>query len=249
MCLLLYVVFAWLGSYTHHGEKLPVPDISGKTISEAKKILEDNNMRYLVEDSVFVEKVLPGMVVSQIPKPFYIDPETGEKTATKVKENRTIYLTINKLRPPEVSFPKLIGVSKRIAMAKLNALGMNTELKYKTVSYCDGCVVDQLYNGRTLKEGEKIERGSKVTLVVGKTSSKMVNVPDLVGLTVINAKHKLNGRSLNLGLISGECEGCKTGYDTLNAYVVRQSPAYKNSAKQGEEINLIISTEEPVPTD
>jgi beta-lactam-binding protein with PASTA domain len=244
-CLLLYVVFAWLGSYTHHGEKLPLPDLSHMSIVEAKKVLEDNGLQYTIEDSVYMENFMPGMVVSQIPGPFIVNPKTGEKESYMVKENRRVYLTINKLRPPMVSMPSLIHDSKRIAVRKLSNLGMNIVLEYKSNNTCGGCVLEQIYNGRRLKEGERIERGSIVTVVLGKMSNKTVGVPNIIGLKLINARTKLINYSINLGRISGDCTGCKTQYDTLNAFVVKQNPSSTKTIYEGAAVNIQISRDEP----
>jgi len=245
LSLLLYVVFAWLNSYTHHGEKLDLPDVTHLSLDEATKILTDNGLRYTVEDSVFAEDVMPGMVVSQVPKPFFTDPKTGEQEVYKVKERRTVYLTINKLRPPKVIFPNLVGSSKRIANIRLSALGLDVTLEYKSNNTCNDCVLEQLYNGRTIKAGEKIDRGSKVTIVLGKTSTRTVNIPDVIGLKLVNAQRKLNNKSLNVGRISGNCGDCKTKFDTLNAYIVKQNPGSSKSLNQGDAVDLQISREEP----
>jgi len=240
--LFLYGTFSWLDSYTHHGEKLPLPDLSNKTLADAIKTLEDSNLRYDIVDSVYSENVLPGMVVSQVPSPYFINPETGEQENYKVKENRTVYLTINKLSPPKVSVPEFTGVSKRIAISRLKTMGLNVELVYESNNVCDDCVIGTKYRGRSLNAGEKIERGSTVTVVLGRRSNRTVTTPNLVGLKVVNASTKLNNKSLNLGSITGECDGCHSKYDTLNAVIIRQSPNAKDIVNRGEEINVVIST-------
>jgi len=216
--LILYLTFVWLDNYTHHGEKLPLPNLTNKTLDEAIKIIEDNNMRYTIEDSVYSEKMLPGMVVSQVPSPYVINPETGEQESYQVKENRRVYLTINKLTPPKVSFPNLTGNSKRIAVSRLKTLGIGMELVYQSNNVCDDCVIGTKYRGRKISEGEKINRGSKVTVILGKRSNKSAYVPNIKGLKVVNAATKLNNKSLNLGSITGKCDGCINETFTTNLY-------------------------------
>lgn len=242
---LLYLVFAWMNSYTNHGESYDVPDITKMPLNEAINLLDENGFRYQIEDSVYSESHLPGVVVRQMPEATFRDPQTGDVMPNKVKQGRRFYLIVNKKSMPIVSMPKVTGKSKKMALAHLSNLGLEMEIKYKNNNVCDDCVLEQRYNGNVIKPGDKIRRGEKVTIVLGKTSGEVVSIPDLVGMKLVNAQQKLISKSLNVGRITGSCNGCLNKFDTLNAYIVKQVPSDKQVLNLGDEVHLTISTEKP----
>src|SRR5688572_26971203 len=78
-----FVLYNWLNSYTHHGESITVPDLRGMTQEKLEHFLENKHLQYKVVDSLFETKKAPGTILEQDPAP-----------DSKVKENRTIYLTV-----------------------------------------------------------------------------------------------------------------------------------------------------------
>src|SRR5690606_40419128 len=89
------IIFLILHSYTHHGEKIEVPNLKNKSIKEAVIALEELGFRYQL-DSVYQADAKPGIIIDQ-------DPAAG----STVKDNRTIYLTMITLSPPVVNFPEI----------------------------------------------------------------------------------------------------------------------------------------------
>lgn len=157
--LILFVVsflaFRFLSATTHHGESVEVPKIVGKSMAEAEEILDDADLEYKITDSVFVENMPKGAVVSQI-------PEAKEH----VKDGRTIYITINASNAPKVDMPNLVNQSKRQALGTLEALGLRYELAYSP-DICVDCVLSQLYHGKVISPGFRIAKGEVITLVLG----------------------------------------------------------------------------------
>ena len=111
----------WLDSYTHHGEAYMVPNVKNKTLNEAQQALSNQKLKGLVIDSSYVKGVPDGMVLDQ-------NPAGG----ARVKEGRTIYLTVTTSKVPLVKLPDLIDNSSlRQAEAKLKAMGFKlTEPEY-----------------------------------------------------------------------------------------------------------------------
>src|ERR1035438_8572825 len=110
--LLMFCIYKYLDSYTKHGETITVPDLRGMTPDKLPDFLAEKHLKYIIIDSVFLAKKQKGMVVEQ-------DPLPNEK----VKENRTIYLTINKLVPTQVKFPALEDYSYPYVIAYLETYG------------------------------------------------------------------------------------------------------------------------------
>ena len=87
--LLLFGVLKWLDVYTRHGEAVVVPDVKGMTVGEAEMLLRNHGLVCVVSDSNYVKNKPAGSILE-------LNPSAGQK----VKEGRTIYLTINTLDVP-----------------------------------------------------------------------------------------------------------------------------------------------------
>lgn len=149
----------WLDHYTHHGEAYVVPNVKNKTLGEAQQALHNQKLEGLVVDSSYVKGLPDGMVLDQ-------NPVGG----ARVKEGRTIYLTITTSKVPLVKLPDLIDNSSlRQAEAKLKAMGFRlTEPEY--VSGEQDWIYGIKYRGRNLVSGDKVPHEAMLTLCVGNTA-------------------------------------------------------------------------------
>jgi hypothetical protein len=116
-------------------------------------------------------------------------------------------------------------------------------------------VLDQLLNGVPIAAGSKISSGSGINLLVGDGSlSEMIEVPDLIGLTVDMARAKI----LSAGFIVGGFTSSVSIQDTTAAFVIGQDPGIQsmildsngkpkpNRKLRGSTINLSIDLTPPV---
>ncbi len=148
----------WLDSYTRHGEEHIVPDVKNKNIVEAEMILNESTMKCVVVDSNYVKGVPEGMVLEQIPV-----------AGAKVKEGRTIYLTITTTSVPLVQLPDIIDNSSiRQAEAKLKSMGFKLT-EPELVPGEQDWIYGIKYRGRDLKSGDKVPNEAMLTLCVGDT--------------------------------------------------------------------------------
>jgi eukaryotic-like serine/threonine-protein kinase len=158
--LAFFFTLKWLSSYTNHGEFVVVPDFAGQAVTTLDKFVEDKDISYKIIDSIYDPAEKPGVVLRQ-------DPEMN----SKVKHNRTIYLYVTGMVPPQVIMPKLVDRSERQARLIISSYG----LKLRHVTYkdadCNGCVLEQLSGGREIESGKGVKKGSVIDLVVGKKDS------------------------------------------------------------------------------
>lgn len=148
----------WLDSYTRHGESYEVPDVKNKTIEQARLLLEQKQLVGVVIDSSYVKGLPSGVVLDQTPL-----------GGMRVKEGRTVYLTVNTDRVPEVRIPDLIDNSSvRQAAAKLKAMGFRLSAP-EFVGGEQDWVYGIKYKGRSLMAGDKVPREAELTLCVGST--------------------------------------------------------------------------------
>lgn len=152
----------WLDGYTRHGEAVVVPDVKGMNLRLAENELDKQSLKSIVIDSSYVKGIPPGSILEQ-------NPSGG----SKVKEGRTIYLTINADSAPKVAVPDIMDNSSlRQAEAKLRALGFKlTEPEY--INGEKDWVYNIKYRGRNLKAGEKIPHEAVLTLCVGDGNETM----------------------------------------------------------------------------
>jgi beta-lactam-binding protein with PASTA domain len=153
----LWILVKALNSFTQHGESIEVPDFKGKTIAELNGFIQGKDVRYQIIDSIYAPNEKPGVVIRQ-------DPETK----TRVKRNRTIYLYVNGLLPPQLMMPKLIDRSERQAILMLEGYGLKVGKITQVPGDCNGCVLEQFVKGKPIEPGTLINKGTVVSLSVGK---------------------------------------------------------------------------------
>lgn len=231
--LLLFILLnIGMRTYTHHGESLTVPDFKGKSLEEVEKICSDRGLRFKVDDSTFVQGVPFFTVVEQSPKPL-----------SKVKKNRTIYITISSNNPPKVKLPNLIDLTLPRATVLLAGFGLKAGEITSVPGIAQNVVIKMMKNGREIKPGTQITKGSLIDLVIedGYTNSK-VDVQDLRGLTIDEATFTLSGFGLSLGATVYD----KTAKDTSKAVIYKQKPApgKDKTMSQGESIDVWLTSPE-----
>jgi beta-lactam-binding protein with PASTA domain len=225
--LFLIIIFYSLGFYTHHGEGLPVPKLKGLTIEKAIEILEEKGLRYQINDSIFLIDKPPGFVVEQDP-----DPNTNVKT------NRTIYLIITR-DAPNIKFPDIQGRTYLEVLSILN----NYQLKVGDTTYrsdvAKDVVLEALIGGNIVSKGQSISKGSNINLVLGDgLGASEVDIPNLLGLDLSEAKMAILGSSLKLGIISFEGRA-----DSINTRVIKQSPSISDTLSKvsmGTQIDIVL---------
>lgn len=240
--LLVVLFFISLGWITGFGKSEKVPNIVGQNAVAAQKILEDKGFQVALQDSVYVDSVAKLAVVKQSPEADAI-----------VKHGRTIYLTINRSLAPMVEMPNLVGFSIRSAEMYLQSLGLKLGMINYKPDIARNAVLEQTFNDIEIKPGTKIPLGSAVSLVLGSgIGTGDMEVPNLIGLTLAEAKSWLTSLSLNIGSI------IPVGAiaDTNAAFIVKQTPdAYvepvpgqkaANKIRSGQLLDIYISSVAPV---
>lgn len=226
---ILFIAFFSLRYYTKHGQGLNVPALKGLSFTDAVSKLEGLGLRYEV-DSVYIMDKPPGIVIDQ-------DPDAN----TFVKDNRTIYLTINTAQAPNVKFPDIESKSLREVQPMLESFGLKIgDTTYKA-DVAKDVILSANFGGRAIKPGDILPKGSRIDLVLGDgRGNEEVDIPNLLGLTKDEARFSLKGAMLMLGTIT--YEGAVT--DSANAVIIMQTPVLSDSltkVKIGTPINIVLS--------
>lgn len=211
------LAFAWaflsFGNFWSNAT-VDVPNVVGKQVSVAKHILEDNHLRVSTSE-VSNPDVPAGQVISQ-------SPEAGEQ----VKEQRTVHLVVSK-GVGDITMPDLTGMTLDQAKSRLKSLGLVVG-KITTASEDgkeDGVILMQSPPGDS-----KVTKGTTVDVTVNRVKSKKVELPNLVGMTIKDAKEALSALGLAVGPIGGSSD------DT--ALVTQQSPEAGSSLDANTAVSL-----------
>ncbi len=217
---ILIATFISLNIYTHHGENYATPDFSGLTETQFINLVQQKKLRYKIIDSVHISEMTPGVVVEQTPKP-----------GSKVKENRTIFFTINAFSAEQVPMPQLVDFSLRNAQVTLESYGIRVgKLIYIPSEYTQ-LVLGQQYKGKPIEPGTLIAKGSIIDLLVGQgLSSEKTEVPDLFGMTLEEAKVLLQSNSLNVDAVIYD-DSIPSQKDSLRAFIWKQLPDIESGKK------------------
>ena len=200
--------------------EITVPDVTGKQMTLARQILEDQHLRVTVAET-YDASVPVGVVVSQT-------PEAG----TMVKEERAITIYVSK-GGEELEMPNLRGLNQLDAIDKLQQMGLRLGSAYETFSDEDsGTVISQ-----DPRSGTRISKGQTVDITVSKGQKiKKVSVPDVKGVPVDRARTIIEGSSLSVGGTSEQESTQAAGT------VVSQSPAAGTEVDAGSSVRLVVSS-------
>ena len=129
-----------------------------------------------------------------------------------------------------VAVPNLIDLPVRQALALIESSGLKMgDTKFKP-DMSINFVLDQLFNGKKISEGDSLQKGSVIDLVVGKgLSNQRTDVPTLIGMHLEPARDKILLSTLSLGTFVYDST-IVNSVDTLNAFVFKQLPEYKEDA-------------------
>ena len=200
--------------------EITVPDVTGKQLTLARQILEDQHLRVTVAET-YDASVPVGVVVSQ-------SPEAG----ATVKEERTITIYVSK-GGEELEMPNLRGLKQSDAIDKLQQMGLRLGSAYETFSDEDsGTVISQ-----DPRSGTRISKGQSVDITVSKGQKvKKISVPDVKGVPSDRARTMIEGSGLKVGSVSEEASTQAAGT------VVSQSPSAGSEADSGSSVRLVISS-------
>lgn len=235
--LLGFLILQSLSWFTNHGSYLKVPSVTGKKVDEAVKFLKKEGFEVIITDSAYNDSMPLNTVKKQI-------PDAG----ATVKVNRSVFLNINPASLPLVEMPRLEGLSYRFAVEKLQKNHLKLGDTTYRADFMKGSILEQNYKGNRILPGTKLRWGSVVSLVIGGgLIEQQIRVPDLLGLTVSEARAELQGKGLLLAAI------LTTGpvTDTLNAFIVKQNPDVIDEDQKpayiqpGQTMDIWVSVDPP----
>jgi beta-lactam-binding protein with PASTA domain len=239
VALALLLIFVWMKCYTNHGQSVQVQDYTNLTLKDATAKARSRSFRVEVIDSLWREGAEPGIVLEQTPKPF-----------SRVKEKRTIYLTITKTVAEEVLLPTLVGnYDYNQYRRKLLNKGLNATVKERVFDnkQAANTILYFYFKGEKITEGDlkngvRIPKGSTLEFVITERGGGIIEIPDFTCMQLSAAEFLIATLNLNIGAIKADV----TVSDQAEAYVYNQRPEPGQSIRVGEQVDLYITREPPL---
>ncbi|MFE0677722.1 Stk1 family PASTA domain-containing Ser/Thr kinase [Streptomyces sp. NPDC058867] len=196
--------------------KVAVPSVLGDDFDDAKSTLEGDKYEFEVKKVVEVSSEPEGTVTAQ-------DPELGEE----VEKGSTITLTVAKAEEKS-TVPDVLGSTCDEAKARMTENGLVGECS--EVDTQDANQVGKVIQ-TTPSAGQEADPGSKVNIQVGKQANEQVQVPQIQGQKLKDAKNALTQAGLVVGTITGSQDD--------NATVFNSDPAPGSTVNKGQTVNLV----------
>ncbi len=246
----LVLIFVFTHLFSKHGKAIETPDLVGMNISEA--MAKYNNIRFHV-DSVNVEDTITGerppllSILTQDPYP-----------ASKIKTNRTIYVTIQQINQPHQTIPNIWGRDAARAIKSLKNRNFkatilraipdkaeNTVLEVYLVNKSGDTTLLEPY--RDVKYAPSLQEGTTLYLVIASGMGEDVALPNCKCDTYDMSRFKIEGYDLRVGTVIADANVL----DSAAAYVYRQHPVFVGGrqVKKGQEIDLWLTRDAPIGCD
>jgi len=208
-------------AYTNYDEGVTVPDVTKRSLNDAKKLLDDYGLRYEVADRRSHSAYPANYIIDQNPEPQHI-----------VKPHRKIYLTVNTSKRPQVVVPDVTNLSYRNAKIQLQNYGLDVG----TVSYESSRFKNSVLR-QSIKPGKKVAKGTLIDLAVSDgLGVRMVKIPQIIGLRLAEAQNKLRDAGLRVGDLR-----FKPSKEYSPNVVLGYTPSNSDSVTIGQTLNLTIS--------
>ncbi len=225
----VWLTFRWLEMHTNHGKEIAVPNVMNKSVHDAIKILEDSGLGFEVDSGKYEPKFKPFQVLQ-------IYPSAG----SRVKDGRNIVLRVNPRTYAPVSVPDVLDRYKGLAFRQLEQVGLKIGDTIYEPSIQRDAVLRMMYNGANLKPGALLPRFTTIDVVIGAGPRRNISVPNLVGLTVQEAKLIIAQNLFEVGLVEFEDGGADE-----SDIVYYQDPASMDVRDQGMQIDIWASKKTP----
>ncbi|MBI0296533.1 Stk1 family PASTA domain-containing Ser/Thr kinase [Streptomyces sp. PRKS01-29] len=203
-------------------DMVPVPNLVGKTLADARSQGENGDFKVKNVGSKFCENADKNTVCEQTPK-----------GGDEIKRYGTVELTMSKGPKPaaRVEVPDVLNVQFESAKQQLEAKGFTVDQKTEQSDQTAGKVIDQDPKG-----GKKVAKGSTITLTVAEAQQKVV-VPDVTTQKVEDATKSLQGKGLKV-----QTQEVENG-DVEAGTVTDQTPKGGQEVLPGSTVTLTVAKE------
>jgi eukaryotic-like serine/threonine-protein kinase len=171
-----------------HGQETKVPDLVGKTPSDARKIAEGSGLELQVERQFFSPNVPEGRILSQV-------PASGER----VRRGWQLRVA-ESLGPQRVEIPNLIGESERAA--EINVRRRNLDASTTSQIPMPDIPADQVIAQSPQPNASGVS-SPKISLLTAETAPQQAFImPSFVGQTLADAGAEVKAAGFQLANVT-----------------------------------------------
>ncbi len=221
MLVLMAILLAFGGYWIYRSAATPktvIPNLEGKTLTEATSILKERELKIESEES-FSSTVEEGKIISQ-------DPEAG----IKVEKDTMVKVVVSK-GEELITIPDVVGLSRDDAIAELVRIGLEIGeiIEEENDEVPAGAIISQAPEADT-----EVKKGAVINLVASK-GENLVQVPDVVGKDADEATSRLKQLDLNV-------EKKQAYSDTVEeGKVISQNPEAGTEVKTDSTVTITVS--------
>lgn len=199
--------------------QIEVPMLLGMVEEEARKTVEDLNLKFEVSEKAINHDYGPGEVIYQ-----------SVNSGTMVKEGYTIRVQINEDDIGDVEVGSYLGLDLDKAISKIKDDKLFYKVEYEEVEAEED--VDQVIK-QDIESGTKVKEGTTVILTVGRAMDvQTVSMPNFLGQNIDVARKSLEDK----GLIVKVTKSFSNNFD--DGDVIGQSVEAGEEVEVGSEIEL-----------
>lgn len=217
--------------YAIHGREVNVPNLMGKTVSEAEEAANALGLLLVVENKFYSDKVPPGRIVSQYPSP-----------GSQVRKGWRVR-GAESMGPQKSDIPNLVGQSARAAEINVSRRGL--ELASVAVAKLEEVPPGQIMAQNPPAHASGVT-SPKISLLMSAPESDPVYVmPSFIGQHLADVVPKLEEAGMKLGnlteVTSTGATHAKTKSFSESTIILKQSPAPGQKVTAGATISFEIS--------
>jgi eukaryotic-like serine/threonine-protein kinase len=204
--------------------RVDVPDVMGRTPTEAAAVLAASNLLLQAERTEYSEDIPVGQISATTPEP-----------GGSLRSGGTVQATVSK-GPERYEVPVLRGLTVEEASVAVAAL--NLEVGDKSTAYHDTIPEGQVISSSP-RGGESVKRGTLIALRVSR-GPEPVTIPDVAGSDADQARGKLEDLGLDVKRSSEFSDTMTKGL------VISVDPPGGATARRGDRVSLIVSKGPPL---
>ncbi len=236
LTLLFLILRTSLNAYTNHGESMAIPTFEGMQIAQAREVADDQGLKIDVTVGPFDPEKPAGLVVQQQPR-----------VGSRVKNDRTVYLTILSEDAPQVALPSLVGnydYNQYVRLLKVKNIRFRIRERQFDAKQEDGTILYLYHDGQKitdedLRQGVQVPMGSTVDFVITERRGSNVELPDYRCQQFGTAEFAITGSQLVIGRVKGNFT------DRYQAYIVSTEPGAGTIMQTGQKVHLVLSDAPP----
>lgn len=209
-------------------DPITIPRFVGQSRREVELNIREQHFILATPRTEETDNASPGAVVNQSPR-----------EGTQFARNCPVKIEIT-VAVPLTTVGNYVGLSEADARRQVSDTGLFASVSYRESQTAPGIVIDQ-----NPVAGSRVRRSFPITLIVSKPAIPPVTVPEVVRMSLIDAKNTLEKVGLRLGTVTYEQPSVTPGIlmarqQIAPCTVTRQEPLKDRQVRPGTPVNVWV---------